>query len=89
MIIFKWEKLLPSRSVPHMLKTFQKAERVRITRETLEILNKGGGHGILSKGITGDETYIPFFDIPTCHDSGVWIHDDSATPTKAKKQSAV
>ncbi|XP_071037148.1 histone-lysine N-methyltransferase SETMAR-like [Parasteatoda tepidariorum] len=48
--------------VPHNLTEHKKEERVRISKETLKMLNDGG-HRIISKIITGDETYIPFFDL--------------------------
>ena len=41
--------------VPHNLTEHQKEERVRISNETLELLNDGG-HRIISKIATGDET---------------------------------
>ncbi|GFV96487.1 histone-lysine N-methyltransferase SETMAR [Trichonephila clavipes] len=48
------------RWVPHNLTEHQKEERVRISKETLKLLNDGGHH-IISKILTGDETYVPFF----------------------------
>ncbi|CAH2005934.1 unnamed protein product [Acanthoscelides obtectus] len=29
----------------------------------------------------GDETYIPFYDVPRRQESRVWIHEDDPTPT--------
>ncbi|MEE2373769.1 transposase [Klebsiella pneumoniae] len=81
-------KKVVSRFVPHHLTDFQKAERVRICQQTLDILN-AGGHQIISKIVTGDETYIPFFDIPTRQESRIWIHEDEETPTMMKKQRAM
>ena len=46
--------------VPHNLTEQQKEERVRISKETLELLNDGD-HRIISKIVTSVETYIPFF----------------------------
>ena len=43
------------RWVPHNLTERQKKERVRISKETLKLLNDGG-HLTISKIITGDET---------------------------------
>lgn len=81
-------KKVVSRFVPRHLSDFQKAERVRICHETLNLLNNGG-HQIFSKIVTGDETYIPFFDVPTRQESRVWIHEDEETPTMTKKQRAM
>lgn len=81
-------KKVLTRFVPHHLSDFQKAERVRICHETLNFLNNGG-HQIFSKIVTGDETYIPFFDVPTRQESRVWIHEDDETPTMIKKQRAM
>ncbi|GFU19759.1 histone-lysine N-methyltransferase SETMAR [Trichonephila clavipes] len=50
--------------VPHNLREHQEEERVRISKVTLKLPNDGG-HRIISKIVTGDETYIPFFDGPT------------------------
>lgn len=52
------------------------------------MLNRGG-HQIISKIITGDETYIHFFDCPTRQESRVWIHKDEPTPTVTKKLRAM
>ncbi|GFW66290.1 uncharacterized protein TNCV_1711891 [Trichonephila clavipes] len=66
----------------------QKEERVRIGKETLKLLNEGGSR-IISKIVTDDERYIPFFDVPTCQESKVWIFEDDALPTKVKRQRAM
>lgn len=57
-IHFAWitSKKVVSRWISHRLTEFQKTERVRIYRETLETLNNGG-HRIVSKIVTGDKTY--------------------------------
>ncbi|GJQ82592.1 hypothetical protein Trydic_g19617 [Trypoxylus dichotomus] len=39
--------------------------------------------------MTGSETYIPFYDIPTCQEIRVWVHEDARAPRMAEKQSAV
>lgn len=76
------------RWVPHQLTEFQKSERVRISKETLNLL-ENGGHRIISKIVTGDETYIPFYDTLTRQESRVWVHEDDPTPTTPKKQRAM
>jgi len=81
-------KKVVCRWVPHHLTEFQKSERVRISRDTLNML-ESGGHRIISKIVTGDETYIPFYDTPTRQESRVWIHEDDPTPTTPKKQRSM
>ncbi|GFT04880.1 uncharacterized protein TNCV_4712541 [Trichonephila clavipes] len=64
----------------------QKEERVRICKETLRMLNDGG-HRIIPKIVTGDETYIPFFfDVPTRQERKIWVFKDDPTPTMVKRQ---
>ncbi|PRD26773.1 UNVERIFIED_CONTAM: hypothetical protein NCL1_37184 [Trichonephila clavipes] len=36
-----------------------------------------------------DETYIQFFDIPTCQESKVWVFEDDSTPTIVERQRAM
>ncbi|GFT82228.1 uncharacterized protein TNCV_2272891 [Trichonephila clavipes] len=48
-----------------------------------------GHHIIISKIVTGDEMYIPFFDVPTCQESKVWVFEDDPTPTMVKRQRAI
>ncbi|GFW12329.1 uncharacterized protein TNCV_815841 [Trichonephila clavipes] len=83
-----YEKSSLCRWVPHNLTEHQKEERVRISKETLKLLNDGD-HRIISKIVTGDETYIPFFDIPTRQESKVWVFEDEPTPTMVKRQRAM
>ena len=68
----------------HNLTEQQKAKCVRICRETLKVLNEGG-HWLISKIITGNETYIAFFDIPTGQESKLWVFEDHCKPTVVKK----
>lgn len=81
-------KKVVCRWVPHSLTQFQKDERVRISRQTLQMLSEGGQR-LISKIVTGDETYIPFYDTPTRQESRVWIHEDDPTPTTVKKQRSM
>ncbi|PRD30964.1 UNVERIFIED_CONTAM: hypothetical protein NCL1_24807 [Trichonephila clavipes] len=74
--------------VPHNQTEQQKVERVRISKETLQLLNDNGHH-IISKIVTSDETYIPFFDVPTRQESKVWVFEDDPTPTMVKRQLAM
>ena len=33
--------------------------------------------------------YTPFFDVPTCHQSKVWVFEDDPIPTMMKRQRAM
>ncbi|GFX22554.1 uncharacterized protein TNCV_2784891 [Trichonephila clavipes] len=81
-------KKVVCRWVPHNQTEQQKVERVRISKETLQLLNDNG-HRIISKIVTSDETYIPFFDVPTRQESKVWVFEDDPTPTMVKRQLAM
>ncbi|PRD35752.1 UNVERIFIED_CONTAM: hypothetical protein NCL1_10566 [Trichonephila clavipes] len=81
-------KKVACRWVTHNLTEHQKEERVCISKETLELLNDGG-HRIISKIVTGDETYMPFFDVPTRQESKIWVFENDITPTMVKRQRAM
>ncbi|GFW76682.1 uncharacterized protein TNCV_4943991 [Trichonephila clavipes] len=81
-------KKVVCRWIPHNLTEHQKEEHVRISKVTLKLLNDGG-HRILSKTVTGDETHIPFFDVPTRQESKVCVFEDDSTPTMMKRQRAM
>ncbi|GFV95081.1 uncharacterized protein TNCV_3708771 [Trichonephila clavipes] len=44
---------------------------------------------MISKVVTGDETYNPFFDVPTCQESKLWVFEDDHAPTMVKNQRAM
>ncbi|GFV82408.1 uncharacterized protein TNCV_3982011 [Trichonephila clavipes] len=81
-------KKVVCRWVLHNLTEHQKVESVRISKETLKLLNDGG-HRNISKIVMEDETYMPFFDVQTHQESKVWVFDDDPTPTKMKRQQAM
>ncbi|GFX34306.1 uncharacterized protein TNCV_3226531 [Trichonephila clavipes] len=66
----------------------QKENRVRISKGILKLLNDGG-HRITSKVVTGDETYMPFFDVPTPQESKAWVFENYPTHTVVKRQRAM
>ena len=77
--------------VPHNLTEHQKEEPIRISKETLKMINDGG-HLIISKIIMGNETYIRcsnVFGVLTRQESKVWIFEEDATPTMVKRQCAL
>ncbi|GFU42259.1 oxysterol-binding protein-related protein 11 [Trichonephila clavipes] len=69
--------------IPYNLTDRQKVEHVRISKETLKLQNDGN-HCIIFKIVIGNETYILFFDIPTHHESKIWVVEDDSTPTMMK-----
>jgi histone-lysine N-methyltransferase SETMAR len=77
-----------SRYVPHLLSNEQKAERVQICRQNLKML-KDGGHRVISRIVTGDETYVHYFDAPTSQESKIWIAEDDELPTVLKVQKTL
>ena len=56
-------KNIVCRCVPHNLTEHQKEGRVKISKETLKLLNDGDR--IISKIVKGDETHMPSFDFLT------------------------
>lgn len=50
----------------------------------IKLLNDG--HCITSKITTGDEMYIPFFDVRTHQESKVWVFKDDTKSTMTKRQ---
>ncbi|GFU91548.1 uncharacterized protein TNCV_2543141 [Trichonephila clavipes] len=76
-------KIVVCRWVPHNPTEHEKEKRVKIGKETRKLLN-GGGHRIISKIVTGDEMYIPFFDVPTRQENKVLIFEDDPTPIRMK-----
>ncbi|GFV30662.1 uncharacterized protein TNCV_1777151 [Trichonephila clavipes] len=72
----------------HNLTEHQNEERIRISTETLKLLNDGSHH-IISKIVTGDETCIPSFDIPTRQESKIRVFEDDPTSRMRKRQRAI
>ena len=72
----------------HDLTKHHKVECVRICKETLKLLNDGEHH-LISKILTGDETCVPFYGVPTHLEGEVWVFEDNPKPTMAKKQRAL
>ncbi|PRD25489.1 UNVERIFIED_CONTAM: hypothetical protein NCL1_40775 [Trichonephila clavipes] len=57
-------------------------------RNSLKLLNDSG-HRVISKIVTGDETYKPLFDVPTRQESKLWVFEDDPTPTMVKSHRAM
>lgn len=77
-----------SRWVPHKLSDEQKQQRLEIYRKNLKWLSESGSQ-VISKIITGDETYVYFYEAPTRHESRVWVFEDEPTPQQAKTSRSV
>ncbi|GFX68997.1 uncharacterized protein TNCV_683561 [Trichonephila clavipes] len=64
----------------------QKEEHVQISKEILKLLNDGG-HCIISQIVMGDETYKPFFVVPTCQESEIGVFEDDPMPTSSNEKA--
>ena len=74
-----------SRWVPRMLTPLQKQCRVHFSEENLG-LYEADPETFLSRLVTGDETWIHYWDPETKQESMQWKHHDSPTPKKFRTQ---
>jgi histone-lysine N-methyltransferase SETMAR len=58
---------------------------VEICKENLKIF-KDGGHQIVSKIITGDETYVHYYDAPTHREAKLWVYEGEVPPSVVKSE---
>lgn len=79
-------KKVCARWVPKLLTPSQKQDRVDICNDNLELLNENWN--LLSTLITGDETWVHYYDPETKQQSMQWKHSDSPPPKKAKAQKS-
>ena len=70
--------------VLHALTEHQKAECVRVCKETLKLLNDGG-HILTSKIITVDEKHMLFLDFSTNQESKAQVSEDDLQTNNSKK----
>ena len=75
-----------ARWIPHRLTPEQKANRVTIAQEMLSKLHKRQGVGRndpLDHVVTGDETWMRFYQVPGKQDNKIWVSfdDDDERPT--------
>lgn len=82
-----YRKLL-SRFVPHSLSQEQKNKRMKVCQKNIKMLEDGGSR-IISKIITGDETYVYFFDQKSPQELRQWVHKDEPPPAQGKKLRSV
>lgn len=73
------------RFVPHLLTQAQKDLRVKICQENLNMVREKGRR-IISKIITGDETYVHYYNPKTRGESKIWVFENETPPTVLKKQ---
>ncbi|GFT04955.1 uncharacterized protein TNCV_4744911 [Trichonephila clavipes] len=57
-------------------------------KKSLKLPNDGG-HSIISKIVMDDETYMPFYDVPTRQESKAWVFEDDSMPTMVKSRRAM
>jgi histone-lysine N-methyltransferase SETMAR len=77
-----------SRFIPHKLTPAQKMARVDICKENLKLW-KSYGARVVDRIITGDETYVHYYDAPTRSESKVWIFEDETPPEVVKRGRTV
>lgn len=82
----KMRKVL-SKWVPHSLTQEQKSQRVLICKQNLKLLNNGG-HRLFSKIVTGDETYVHYYDPLSPKESRIWVAEDEPIPTLVRQRRA-
>lgn len=72
-----------ARWVPRQLKQEQRAVRMIMSLDNLQRYNEEGGE-MLSRIVTGDETWVHHYQPESKQASMQWKHKDSPTPTKFK-----
>jgi histone-lysine N-methyltransferase SETMAR len=77
-----------ARWVPHFLTNEQKVNRVNWCQQMLQKYERGRSRRV-SDIVTGDETWIYYYDPPTKRQSTVWIGENEPRPTKVKKSRSV
>ncbi len=75
---------LCARWVPHILTEEQKEERVEVAEYLLQKY-EGCDERRLKEIVTGDETWVHFFDNETKEKNKVWVDKDGKTPTIVRR----
>lgn len=77
---------ISARWVPRLLTPDLKARRLDMATSNLRLVQEHGGWSYVSSLIiSGDETWIPFFDPETKEESRVWAMKGSQPPVKARR----
>lgn len=74
--------------VPHSLNENQRATRVDWCIKMMNKYDSGRSKDVDSI-VTGDETWLYYFDLPTKSKSKLWVFEDESTPTMVKQQRSV
>lgn len=74
--------------VPHTLSEHQKQQRVQWAQSMVKKFDNGQSKSV-SSIITGDETWIYYYDVPTKSQSKIWVFEDEEQPTQVRKSKSV
>lgn len=80
-------KKVSARWVPKLLSPPQKQNRVQISEENLDLLNEQPR--LLHTLVTGDETWVYYYDPETKQQSMQWKHRGSPPPKKQKSSKTL
>src|SRR5689334_337195 len=72
------------RWVRHLLNDEQRDLRVKMCKDNLRLF-KSEGHNIMNRLITGDETWIYFYD-QLSQEAKLWVFEDEDVPQLPKKE---
>lgn len=79
---------LSARWIPRVLTENMKQDREIMSIDNLDMVEDNGGwERVRSLIVTGDETWVPFFDPPTKEESRVWTKKGSDPPLKARRDA--
>lgn len=71
--------------VPHLLTPQQMETRVKMCCKNLKKI-RDGRQQIISKILTGDETWVYFYDVPSNKEARIWVFEDEERPKLAEKE---
>lgn len=74
--------------VPHSLTEDQMTRRVKWCQEMLKKFDKGQSPYV-NNIVTGDETYLYYYDVPTKSQNKIWVFDEEDTPVAVRKSRSV
>lgn len=74
--------------VPHDLKVEQKEARVNWCKKMLKLYENGTSNNI-NNIVSGDETWLYYFDVPSKNKNKVWLFENEQTPVQVRKSRSV
>jgi [histone H3]-lysine36 N-dimethyltransferase SETMAR len=74
--------------IPHKLTDEQRASRVTWCQNMLQKFDHGNSRNVNSI-VTGDETLVYYYDVPSRRQSRVWVFEDEAPPVQVRRQRSV